>query len=54
MRKTKKPKFMSPLLQMRFNYLKAAEPLQGDCLLFTTKTLGVPGTHLNNLRKMKG
>lgn len=34
-----------------FNYLKAAEPLQGDCLLLTP---GVPGTHLLNLGRMSG
>ena len=28
--------------------------LQEDCLLFTTKPLGSPGTHLIDLRRMKG
>ena len=34
---------------MRFNSLKATEPLRGDSLLFTNKSPGVPGTYLNNL-----
>ena len=38
---------------MRFNCLKGADPLQGDSLLFTTKSSGVPGTHFIDLRKMK-
>ena len=29
-------------------------PLWGNSLLFTTKSLGGPGTHLIDLRKMKG
>ena len=28
------------------NYLKAAEPLRGDSLLFTTTFPEIPGTHL--------
>ena len=28
---------------MGFNSLKTAKPLPGDSLLFTTKSLGVPG-----------
>ena len=39
---------------MVFNCLKATEPLQGDSLLFTVKFLGVPGTHLIDLGKVKG
>lgn len=39
---------------MGFNYLKATEPLQGESLLFITKSSGVPGTHLIDLRMMKG
>ena len=31
---------------MGFNCLKAAKALQGDCLLFTTKSSKVLGTHL--------
>ena len=34
--------------------LKATEPLQGDTLLFTTKSPGVPGDHLIDLGRMKG
>ena len=41
------------LLWMEFNCLKATEPLRRDSLLFTTKSLGVPGTHLINLRRME-
>ena len=36
------------------NCLKATEPLQGDSLLFTTKSPGVSGTHLIDLGRMKG
>ena len=38
---------------MEFNYLKDAEPLRGDCSLFTFKSPGVPGTHFANLERMK-
>ena len=38
---------------MEFNYLKAAEPLRGGNLLFTTKSPEVSGTHLINLERMK-
>ena len=34
--------------------LKATEPLQENSLLFTTWYPGLPGTHLVNLRRMKG
>ena len=37
---------------MAFNCLKATEPLQIDSLLFTTKSPGVPGTYLINLRNL--
>ena len=30
------------------------QPLRGDSLLFATKTLGIPGTHLIDLGRMKG
>ena len=30
--------------------LKATEPIQGDSLLFTTRSTGVPGIHLNRPR----
>ena len=37
-----------------FNCLKeVTKPLRGDSLLFTTKPLGVPRTHLINLGQMK-
>ena len=42
------------VLCMGFNCLKAAEPLQGDSLLFTIKLPGVPGTQLVYLGRMKG
>ena len=35
-------------------FLKATEPLRGDSLLFTTQFPGFPGTHLIDLRRMKG
>ena len=38
---------------MWFNYLKATEPLQGDSLLFTTKSPEIFGTHLINFGRMK-
>ena len=34
--------------------VKATEPLQGDTLLFTTKSPGVPGDHLIDFGRMKG
>ena len=43
-----------PFLFIGFNCLKAAESLQGDSLLLTTKSRGIPVTHLIHLRKMKG
>ena len=39
---------------MGFNCLKATEPLRGECLLFTSKSSGVTGTHLIYLRRVKG
>ena len=39
---------------MWFYCLKATEPLRDECLLFNTKCPGVPGTHLVDLRMMKG
>ena len=38
---------------MGFNCFKNAEPLQGDCSLFTFKSPGVPGTHFIKLKRMK-
>ena len=37
----------------KFNCLKGTEPLQGDSLLFTTQSSGVPGTHLIKFDGMK-
>ena len=39
---------------MGFNCLKATEQLLGDSFLLNTKSLGVTGTHLICLGKMKG
>ena len=39
---------------MGFNCLKATKPLRGDSFLFSTQALGVPGTHLMDLGRMKG
>ena len=39
---------------MGFNCLNDTKPLQGDSLLFTTKTPGGPGIHQINLGGMKG
>ena len=39
---------------MGFNCLKTIKPLRGDNLLFTTKSPGDCGTHLVDLRRMKG
>ena len=41
-------------LRMGFNCLKATEPLREDSLLSTTKSPGVPVTHLMYLGTMKG
>ena len=45
---------MVPFLWMGFNCLKAAEPLLGESLLFTTKSPKVPDTHLIHSGRMKG
>ena len=37
-----------------FSCLKSPEPLQVDCSHLTSKSPGVPGTHLIDLRRMKG
>ena len=34
-------------------YWWAAEPLRGDSLILTTKSLGVPGTYLVDLGRIK-
>ena len=38
---------------MGFNCLKAADPLPGGSLLFTTKLPEIPGTHFTDLGRMK-
>ena len=50
----KKKKLYGPFLSMEFNCLKATELLRGGSLLFTTKLPDIPGTHLIDLRRMKG
>ena len=45
---------MKPFIWMGFNCLKATEPLQGDSLLFTTRSPRVLGTHLIDSEMMKG
>ena len=39
---------------MGFNCLNVTDPLQGDSLLFITKSPVSPGTHLIDLENMKG
>ena len=39
---------------MGFTCLKAAEPLRGDSLFFTTQFPGLTGTHLIDLGRIKG
>ena len=54
---TFKNNFTTPFygtFMMGFNCLKATEPPWRDSLLFTTQPLGLPGTHLVNLRSTKG
>ena len=48
-----KRKLYGPFLWMGFNCLKVTVPLQGDCLLFTTKSPEVPGTHLIDCGRIK-
>ena len=47
-------KLYGPFLWIRFNCLKATEPLQGNGLLFTTQSPEVSGTHLIEPGRMKG
>ena len=47
-------KLYGPFLWIRFNFLKATEPLQGNGLLFTTQSPEVSGTHLIEPGRMKG
>ena len=49
----KTSKFYYPFLRRGFNCLKATEPLQRDSLLLTTRSQGIPGTHLINFDCMK-
>ena len=46
-------KHYGPFLWMRFNFLKATEPLPGDSWLFTAQSPGVPGTLLINFNGLK-
>ena len=48
-----KLKTLWPLFNPLLNCLKGTKPLQGDSLLFTTQSLGVPGTHLIDLGRVK-
>ena len=50
----KNVKLYGSFLRKLLNCLKATEPLQGDSLLFTTQSPGVPVTHLIDLGMMKG
>ena len=52
--KIKRKQLYGSFLWMTFNYLKATEPLRGGSLLFTTKFLESPGTHVIDLGRMKG
>ena len=53
-KKTKKTtNFIAPFYGWHSNASRL-EPLQGGNLLFTTKFPEIPGTHLINLRRMKG
>ena len=49
----KKKQDYGPFLWIEFNCLEAAEPLQKDRLLLTTKSPRVPGTYLTNPGRMK-
>ena len=50
----KKLKLYGPFLCMRFNCLKAIEPLQRGKLLFTTKLPEISSTDFTDLGRMKG
>ena len=47
-------KFYAPFLWMGFNCLKTTVLLGKDRLLLTTKSAGVPSTHLVDLGRIKG
>ena len=49
-----KKKLYGSFLWMGFNCLKATEPLQGDNLIYTIKSLGAPGTHQTDLGRIRG
>ena len=49
--KNKKINYIKAPLWIGFNCLKATEPLRGNSLVFTTQSLGVPGTYFINLRR---
>ena len=49
---TFKKTFMVPFLWMGFNCLKVTEPLRVEKVTFTTRSPGVPGTHLVDLGRM--
>ena len=51
---TFKQELYGSFLWIKFNCLKATDPLGEDSLLFTTRSPELPGTHLVNLRRMKG
>ena len=52
-KKKKKKKLYGPFLWMGFSCLKASESLQGDSLLFTTRSPSVPSTNLMDPGRMK-
>ena len=49
-----KKKLYGLFFWMGFNCPEATGPLQGDSLLFTTKSSEIRGTHLIDLERMKG
>ena len=53
MERKKKNNFMAPFYGWG-STVSRLEPLRGGSLLFTTKSSEIPGTHLINLRRMKG
>ena len=46
--------FMTPFYGWGSNCLRATKPLWGDSFLYTAKSPDFPGTHLIDLKKMKG
>ena len=45
---------LSPLYMDRVQLPQGCMPVRGNTLLFTSKSLGLPGTHLIELEGMKG